>query len=393
MAAYRFYGNPRMSVKKTFEPVKVLGKEAINSCDQWALVIDDWSPLHYTHHESKEDRIVLYNKNDFGYLLQTALLISDKDGAPLVPLYLGVEASDGVHNTRSEKVLPRRGEMDGLNRVMGYLENQDLGLPMVHIVDREADSLLHMRRFERCQRKFVIRGNNVRKVEHDGQERLLSEVESVIEENLRFTRLVEYKGINARQYVAETEVWLKNPVRQRRIRDGKLVHKTIHGRGLKLRLIIAQVRDAHGKVLATWRLWSNLPESVNAETIAQWYYWRWRIESYFKLLKGAGQHLEHWQQETARAIAKRLVVAAQACVIIWAMMKSSDAEVAMLRRTLMRLSGRLMKYKVEYTAPALLTGVWNLMMILDALDQYPIEELKQMGNVLKKMLGLRALYT
>ena len=51
-----------------------------------------------------------------------------------------------------------------------------------------------------------------------------------------------------------------------------------------------------------------------------------------------------------------------------------------------------MKYKVEYTAPALLAGAWQLMMILDALDQYPIEELKEMGGLLKKMLGLRDSY-
>jgi len=155
-----------------------------------------------------------------------------------------------------------------------------------------------------------------------------------------------------------------------------------------LRLILAQVRDAFGNVLATWRLWSNLPDSVDAQTIALWYYWRWRIESYFKLLKRAGQHLEQWQQESAEAITKRLVVAAQACVIVWALMESSDPEAATLRRTLVRLSGRLMKHRVEWTAPALLAGMWQLLMIIDALDQYPIEELKEMGNMVKKMLGL-----
>ena len=57
--------------------------------------------------------------------------------------------------------------------------------------------------------------------------------------------------------------------------------------------------------------------SVAAQTIAQWYYWRWRIENYFKLLKSAGQHLEEWQQTTAKAIASRLLVAATACVVVW----------------------------------------------------------------------------
>jgi len=47
-----------------------------------------------------------------------------------------------------------------------------------------------------------------------------------------------------------------------------------------------------------------------------------------------------------------------------------------------------MKHRVEWTAPALLAGMWQLLMIIDALDQYPIEELKDMGNMVKKMLGL-----
>jgi hypothetical protein len=33
--------------------------------------------------------------------------------------------------------------------------------------------------------------------------------------------------------------------------------------------------------------------------VALWHYWRWRIESYFKLLKSAGLQLEEWQQATA----------------------------------------------------------------------------------------------
>ena len=43
---------------------------------------------------------------------------------------------------------------------------------------------------------------------------------------------------------------------------------------------------------ARWLLLTNLPASVQAATVALWYYWRWRIESFFKLLKGAGAEFE-----------------------------------------------------------------------------------------------------
>ncbi len=49
----------------------------------WNLTLMTTVADNVNHHESKKDRIVLYNKNDFGYLLPTALLILDRDGASL----------------------------------------------------------------------------------------------------------------------------------------------------------------------------------------------------------------------------------------------------------------------------------------------------------------------
>src|SRR5262249_16852016 len=176
----------------------------------------------------------------------------------------------------------------------------------------EGDKRRPLRRFARSGRLFVIRANDTRRVEHEGQSRLLLEVEARLSKKLKFSREVEYKGKTAKQYVAETTVILKQPARIHRNRQGNVVQRNIPGRPLAMRLVVAQVRDKKGRVLATWRLWTNLPTRVEAATIALWYYWRWRIESFFKLLKRAGQHVEQWQQENASRIAKRLLVAAQA---------------------------------------------------------------------------------
>ena len=54
----------------------------------------------------------------------------------------------------------------------------------------------------------------------------------------------------------------------------------------------------------------------------------WQIESLFKLLKGAGQQVEHWKQPTGEAIAKRLVVAAMACALVWRLQRAPSAEAA-----------------------------------------------------------------
>lgn len=387
--ASRFYNNDAVSLRSLSAPLMVRARQAVKEhCQTYALCLHDVSPLHYTNHPSKTDRRVMYSRDDLGYELQSALLVSDQDGAPLAAGCLNLAAADGVHSTRRETLLPQRPWVDELNRTMGYVEAQQFNLPLVHIIDREGDKLLHLRRFARCDRRFVIRGNDVRRVEHEGQSRLLSEVEATLSQKFKFSRKVEYKGKTARQYVAETTVILKQPARIYRKRQGKLIQRNIPGRPLELRLIVAQVRDKKGKVLATWRLWSNLPAEVEAATIALWYYWRWRIESFFKLLKRAGQHVEQWQQENASRIAKRLLVAAQACVVIWALMRSEDPQSDSLRRFLMRLSGRMTKPGVDYTAPALFDGMCNLLAIVDALDQYPVADIRQMASFVSRMLGL-----
>jgi hypothetical protein len=134
------------------------------------------------------------------------------------------------------------------------------------------------------------------------------------------------------------------------------------GRPLTLRYIVVQLRDVEGKVLAEWMLLSNVPpEWATAARLAFCYYWRWRIESFFKLLKSHGQQLEHWQQETGPAIARRLLVAAMACVAVWRLQADDSPEATELKGILLRLSGRQTKRKHPHTVPALLAGLWVLL--------------------------------
>ena len=110
--------------------------------------------------------------------------------------------------------------------------------------------------------------------------------------------------------------------------------------------------DATGKTLAVWYSLTNVPAAVPAATVALWYYWRWRVESLFKLLKSHGHQVEHWQQEGGEAIAKRLLVAAMACALVWRVQRHPAPAAAELRALLVRLSGRQQTHGREPTAPA-----------------------------------------
>lgn len=389
-AAWRFYHNSRVALPQLAEPLISRARRAISErCQDYALVVHDWSGLHYSNHTSKEDRTLLYHPGDFGYELQTALTVADSDGAPLAPVYLGLRATDEVYSTRRIVPLPVRSGLDELGRTINHVELLNLGKPLVHIVDREGDSVLHLRRWQRQQRFFLLRSNDLRRVEHKGESCLLSEVVASLIDDFKWSREVSYKGQKAQQYVAETKVTLTRPAKLRRRKAGGESRSYVSGKPLNLRLIVAEVRDAQGQQLAQWLLWSNLPETVSPATLALWYYWRWQIESFFKLLKRGGQHLEQWQQESAEAIARRLLIAAQACVIVWTLAQSEDEQAKPLRQLLVRLSGRLMKRGVAFTTPALLAGMWNLLAIIDALDEYTLDELRQQGKLIRQIIGLQ----
>jgi hypothetical protein len=130
-----------------------------------------------------------------------------------------------------------------------------------------------------------------------------------------------------------------------------------------------------------WLLLTNLGAEVEASVIAEWYYWRWLIESYFKLCKSAGQHLEQWQQESAEAVAKRLLIGAMASVVVWQVQRENSPGGEELRQLLLRLSGRQVR-RGQATAPALLAGMWVLLAMLDVLSHYDLAELKQMERLM-----------
>jgi hypothetical protein len=372
-AAWRFWLNPRVSLQSLAQPLLNEARAAVPlECLDYALVAIDWSQLHYNHHTSKQDRVELAHSKDLGYELLTALLISDSDGQPIAPLCHDLRGVSGLHSTRRPYASQPPTKLDRLGPVMSFVHEQELGKPPVFIIDREADSVEHYRRWDRQNRRFLIRADDNRVVCHEGHDRLLPEVVADLSERGAFhdTREVLYHGDKARQWVAETEIVLNRPAKK----HGGRIRK--QGKALRLRLVVAQVRDESGQVLAQWLLMTNLSAEVSAELVALWYYWRWRVESYFKLLKGAGLHLEQWQQETALATAKRLAVAGMSCVLVWKVARSKRPEGQTLREVLVRLSGRQIKRADGFTEPALLAGLYLLFNTLEVVEHYNPQELR-----------------
>ena len=88
--------------------------------------------------------------------------------------------------------------------------------------------------------------------------------------------------------------------------------------------------------------------------------------------------LEDWQQESAGAITKRLLVASMSCVVVWRLARLSGPEPALLRSLLVRLSGRQMKRDRPVTEPALLAGFQTMLAMLDLLEHFDVQELRRL---------------
>jgi hypothetical protein len=381
-AAWRFFANPDVTLRRLAEPLLAAATAAV--ADErlaWSLVVHDWTDLNFKHHAEKADRIRMCSAGTLGYWLQSSLLISSRDGRPVAPLSQSLWTSDGIRTTRTDQLVADQPQIDELSAAMAHVDGLGLGPPVVHIADRGADSVGHYRAWLRLGHTFLVRADAKPRVVFEGVTMPLGAVADRLD--LRPSREVELEaGVYGQQFVAETRVVIERAAVPHRQRGGVKEKRTVvRGEPIELRLVVSQVRAPDERVVSEWLLLTNA-DGVEAEEVALWYYWRWKIESYFKLLKGAGHQVESWRQESGEALAKRMLVAGMACVTVWQLARSKAAEAEAARALLVRLSGRQMRWGVAFTEPALLAGLWVFLAMLDALERYTPEQLEQMARTI-----------
>src|SRR5262249_38739734 len=187
-----------------------------------------------------------------------------------------------------------RSALDELTPLLHFVQRLPLGKRPVFLIDAEADSVNHYRQWHRRGWLFLVRADAERYVRlagPGGAELRLPALAERLRQQGAFAQIRrgDYRGRPVGQQVAEAAVRLERPGYQHRVIDGQRRKRRVPGPALPLRLIITELRDEQGQVLERWYLLTNVPAAVTAATLALWYYWRWRIETFWKLLKGAGQ--------------------------------------------------------------------------------------------------------
>jgi hypothetical protein len=374
-AAWRFLNNDRVGLSELAKPLLSAVPELLDAhCDRYGLVMHDWSRVNFSKHTSKTDRLKMTHKSDVGYDLQSSVLVSDRSGKPLVPVVHNLVNDTQVHSTMHARARAHQNHLDELSERIGWLEARGWDKPLVHIVDREGDSVAHWREWSAHGSQFLVRAKDDPQVCFEG----MPVKPKKLAERLSYQNAGEvlYHGQTAYQTIAQAKVLIKRTAKPKRRVDGKRI-APVAGEPLALRLVVSRICDAQGQVLAQWLLLTNVSDAVDAITIARWYYHRWQIESMFKLLKSAGQQVEDWLQDDALAIAKRLVVASCACVLVWQLAAATTPQALDVQRFLVRLSGRQTKRRRPVTAPALFAGMWMLFSTLTLLEHYDVDQLKQ----------------
>ena len=377
-AAWRFYNNERVTLAELVEPLREYVRERVaSSSAPFVLVAHDWSKLSFPGHASRRDMAELSSATDMGYEVTASLAIAGGHGAPRGPVELHLKTKDAFFSTR-QVAPPPVAHLEQILPTMEASLGWRLGRPIVHVIDREADSVGHWRPWIGGGHTLLIRADE-RVVLCDERRVKLSAIrkERHATGQYRDAGPALYHGRKARLRVAETTVVRDRPART--MIDKKQV--SVPGPPLTMRLILTRVEDEHGTLLAEWYLLSNVPaEWADAAHLARCYYWRWRIETDFKLLQSHGLQREDWRQETGPALARRLWVASMACVTVWHLLADDSAPATELKNVLIRLSGRQMKRTTPHTAPALLAGLWMLLAMFDILEIHDLNALKSLAT-------------
>ena len=372
-AAWRFYQNPKVTLNKLIGPLQDIAAQGVRQCNRYCLCIHDWSRLKYIGHKSKKDTYKITHEHDVGYSLQTSLLINDTDGLPITPIAQRIVNKDGsfatyYENDESQSI---KNNLDELCCAIEAINLNTYAKPLVHIIDREADSILHLRRMNK-DNNWLIRAKKTNIVDYQGKRQKLSEVAK----QLNYTKAgkVNYKGKMHNRFIAEAPVIISRdaiPSQKKGYRPG------VPGEALKLRLVVCRIQNSSGDILSEWYLLTNVSSEVPTDTICDWYYWRWRIESYFKLMKKGGYELESWRQCNALSILKRLLVVSMSCVFVWHIAQSKEKNDIAFRDFLVRLSGKQIKKNQTFTLESILTGLWMFLSMNAIFETYTDSELLQ----------------
>ncbi|WP_425918430.1 hypothetical protein [Acinetobacter sp. TSRC1-2] len=96
-------------------------------------------------HNNKIQCLQRTHKYDSGYDLQTSLLVNAASGLPIAPLAQTLTDASGCYSTFNEQYSEHKPHLDSLTEQIKMIEQYPIEKTKVHMIDREGDSIAHLR--------------------------------------------------------------------------------------------------------------------------------------------------------------------------------------------------------------------------------------------------------
>ncbi len=146
-ASWRFYHNDNVTFPMLSGPTIGLARAGVKETQsRYVLMAHDWCHINFSKHKSKLDKTQMSHDLDVGYELQASLLVDADTGEAIAPAGLSLLTEKGIYQCRSQDIQPKQSHLDSLFDIIQWQEQLGLDKPLVHVVDREADSAKDLRR-------------------------------------------------------------------------------------------------------------------------------------------------------------------------------------------------------------------------------------------------------
>ena len=389
VGAFRFWNNPKVSLRGLYEPCRAALAQIIPRGAR-CYVAHDFSVLDYSGHLAKADRVRVGDAFGLGYDLYSALVI-DAQGRPRGPVLQELRSEQGVWSSEADAPLPFVDHLGQADRGVEVIRKRLPDREVVHIYDAEFDDIALQRNLHRGEHDdhSIIRAQHMgRQVLHEGKRCTLEQaVETITLKRMGRLPVRTPQGEVAHtQWVGETSVVFDGLSYRGRHRPG---FKKRPGEPLTVRVVVSELRAPGHKTLR-WVLLTT--QSDEAVAVARAYYWRWRVERLFYFLK-VGFRLESWRQESSAAIARRLALTSLAAMALYQLQALAEGKTAAAKeaRDTMKwvaTRGGWLGRKRDPLGPVvLMRGMRVVIAALSLLEQDGIEELLARADTLRTLLG------
>jgi hypothetical protein len=379
VAAFRFFNNDKLSIPALFEPCRQ-GLAQLLAPQARALVIHDVSVVDYSTHQAKHDLVPVGDGRGLGYELFTALVLDSK-GTPLGSVFQELRTATGCLSSVESELVPFTNHYTQVERAIAAARTQLPGHCLIHIMDAEFDELQLLRSTAACTERYLVRAQHLRRqVLFQGTPMPLAQV--VAHLPLAAAGTLERQGVRWALFQGETFVQFHGPSHRGVARHHQAPRS---GPALPVRVVVTELRRPGHKSLQ-WVLLTNLTDPLS--TVVQYYAWRWRIERLFYLVK-VGFRLEHWHQESAPALMRRLALTMLAAQLIYQLLaRAQDPRVAPLLRKVATLGGWLGRKRDRMGPIVLMRGMLLLLGMLSAWETYGPAELQRLVREFATTFGL-----